>query len=413
MTIDRSQRPSPSVSATLFSEGTTGWGNDKNQWIVVTNTNGVKRWKKINNQTKKTKSAKSRSTKSRSRRTSKKKTTKSRSRRKSRKQTLRIEAYQKQEKNEKIYITDQATKKANVSSKKLVDNKEDLKAYFLQDETGKIDKEVLETSKKWGNYFKPAFEELTQHGIISFIYPTGSVFVDDAEADTQSKIAKSDKIVKFIENYWGIHINRQGDYYYSMENVPAIWYLFPGTKATQVYVKFNLPLNEQRESAYKVFKKHYGNNYSWNKQENRAMLFVMKGEKEKKELSFIDLFLKKLRQDGIDFKVLKKGNPYGKGGDYDLQAVSSIKFKGDTSKLEKLLKDKNKYNIYNNIKLKTKKKSKTYLKQLNKEDREYYDLMSNPKFVSPDYIKIDKKNKILYVNFASGMPSATYLYVKN
>jgi hypothetical protein len=38
-------RPSPAVSATLFDIDTTKLGNDKNEWIVVENTRGVKRWK--------------------------------------------------------------------------------------------------------------------------------------------------------------------------------------------------------------------------------------------------------------------------------------------------------------------------------------------------------------------------------
>ena len=40
-------RPSPLESATQFKEGTKKKGNDGNMYIIVTNKNGVKRWKKV------------------------------------------------------------------------------------------------------------------------------------------------------------------------------------------------------------------------------------------------------------------------------------------------------------------------------------------------------------------------------
>lgn len=43
----KSTRPSPSKSATLFSEGTKKKGNDGLYWIVITTKTGVKRWKKM------------------------------------------------------------------------------------------------------------------------------------------------------------------------------------------------------------------------------------------------------------------------------------------------------------------------------------------------------------------------------
>ena len=41
----KTNRPSPSESATLFRVGITKKGNDDNIWIIVKNKNGVKRWK--------------------------------------------------------------------------------------------------------------------------------------------------------------------------------------------------------------------------------------------------------------------------------------------------------------------------------------------------------------------------------
>lgn len=43
----RKNRPSPSVSATLFNVGIKKKGGDGNMWIVVKNKNGVKRWKRV------------------------------------------------------------------------------------------------------------------------------------------------------------------------------------------------------------------------------------------------------------------------------------------------------------------------------------------------------------------------------
>lgn len=40
-------RKAPSKSATLFKIGTIKRGNDGNNWIIVTNNNGVHRWQKV------------------------------------------------------------------------------------------------------------------------------------------------------------------------------------------------------------------------------------------------------------------------------------------------------------------------------------------------------------------------------
>ena len=44
---DKSNRPSPSQSATLFKVGTKKKGNDGNIWIIKKNKNGVNRWSKV------------------------------------------------------------------------------------------------------------------------------------------------------------------------------------------------------------------------------------------------------------------------------------------------------------------------------------------------------------------------------
>jgi hypothetical protein len=42
-----STRKAPSKSATLFKKGTIKKGNDGNNWIIVTTSNGIQRWKKV------------------------------------------------------------------------------------------------------------------------------------------------------------------------------------------------------------------------------------------------------------------------------------------------------------------------------------------------------------------------------
>ena len=42
-----STRKAPSKSATLFKNGTIKKGNDGNNWIIVTTSNGIQRWKKV------------------------------------------------------------------------------------------------------------------------------------------------------------------------------------------------------------------------------------------------------------------------------------------------------------------------------------------------------------------------------
>lgn len=43
----KKERPSPSESATLFNIGTKKIGNDKNEWIIKENKNGVKKWSRV------------------------------------------------------------------------------------------------------------------------------------------------------------------------------------------------------------------------------------------------------------------------------------------------------------------------------------------------------------------------------
>ncbi len=66
-------RKGPEESATLFSVGTKKKGNDGNMWVIVKNKNGVKRWQKKTNKSRKSYTKKSRKSTKKSR---KSKTTK-------------------------------------------------------------------------------------------------------------------------------------------------------------------------------------------------------------------------------------------------------------------------------------------------------------------------------------------------
>ncbi len=53
-------RKAPTTSATLFKRGTVKTGNDGNKWIIIADTRGVQRWRKIDATTRKTRTMKRR-----------------------------------------------------------------------------------------------------------------------------------------------------------------------------------------------------------------------------------------------------------------------------------------------------------------------------------------------------------------
>jgi predicted molibdopterin-dependent oxidoreductase YjgC len=58
-----SSRKAPSKSATLFKNGTIKKGNDGNKWVIVTTSNGIRRWKKMSTGVSTTKTTKKNKTK--------------------------------------------------------------------------------------------------------------------------------------------------------------------------------------------------------------------------------------------------------------------------------------------------------------------------------------------------------------
>jgi hypothetical protein len=53
-------RKAPTASATLFKRGTIKTGNDGNKWVIVADTHGVQRWRKIDATTRKNQTMKRR-----------------------------------------------------------------------------------------------------------------------------------------------------------------------------------------------------------------------------------------------------------------------------------------------------------------------------------------------------------------
>jgi hypothetical protein len=152
-------RPSPSNSATEFPVNTIRLGNDGNDWIIVKNINGVKKWNKF-----------------------------------------------------KIETIDHV------------------------------------------KYFKNAFNELSEHGIITFNKPMGDYFVDYAWEDVENELKKQ-KYHKMAKDLWN-----ETD----PDNYPVIFYMKPSDRPLSIFLRHNLPQKKQKQIATKILKKHFGNNFSWN-----------------------------------------------------------------------------------------------------------------------------------------------------
>jgi len=251
-------------------------------------------------------------------------------------------------------------------------NKKDLINDYMLDENGNPIDKLQKSTKKWVKYLDPAFTELAKNNIMAFMYPLGRSWIDDAWEYVDEKICK----IFNIEND-------------SEENIPYIFYMAPDENQTQIYLKFNLPLEEQRELAYKIMEKHFGENFSWSKKYVDSMILAIKNEKIKIKPKCIDLFVQKLVSDNHDVKIIKRG--IFDNGEYDDEAVSIIQFEGDHKKLEKDLTDKNKY----------------YLSP-DRRKKQYQD-----GWIDASQFRIDKKNKLLYVNLAVQIETETYNYISD
>lgn len=211
--MERENRPSPSVSATIFKIGTIKKGNDGNMWVIKENANGVKRW-----------------TKQTSKQTAK--------------QTSKRNSKRNSKTNSKTNVV--SNKNISINYIDIIDNIKDLHAGHMRDENEKLIPEYQEAAKKWREYLKPAFEELLEYGIVAFLYPLGRSWIDSAWEDVGKRIGTTKKIIDFYKNY-GFTVNpkleKETDIFsfiLHIDNLPFIFYMAPSATTTQLYLKFNL-----------------------------------------------------------------------------------------------------------------------------------------------------------------------------
>lgn len=271
-------RPSPSESSTQFSLGVQKKGNDGNTWIVVSNKNGVHRWKKID-------------------------------------------------------------KSDNKSAKVLYDNKEQfidmLKSYELS--KAEHDKITLK-SDVWAEYLKPAAKQLMDEGILLFIYPMGYYWTDNTEEDLEDYVQNNKSIISFFEKYYNIKINTKSEYFYDeLDKLPIMYYL--ATTSDDIYIKHNLPKKEMQNYVKDIFKKIYSTDYKWDGKSYKAIHIHMKGTKKTYDKSFVQILAEKLRKDvNANFKIIKRGvtgDPNSEKA--ELKNISIIKFDTDERTLKNLL----------------------------------------------------------------------------
>ena len=179
------------------------------------------------------------------------------------------------------------------------------------------------------------------------------------------------------------------DTHYNSLNMPYLFYMASYINEEQIYLKFNLPLVEQQEIVYTVMKKHFGENYEWDKSHASTMLVAMKGKQIKIKDSFLELFIKKLSNDGCSIQIIRKDIPVDDG--YIDECVIILKFEGEPKILENILQDKNKYYL----------RPSRYIKSI------------EPFFVDCSDYMIDKEEKLLFINFSVNIECETYNYIKN
>lgn len=282
-------RPSPSESATKFKEGQKKKGNNGNMWEVIVAKNGVKRWKEI-------------------------KTTKT-IKKFYNNFTYARKFYDEYEKNAQIgeLFTD-------------LNKKEQLK--FISN--------MKKTINKWAKYLKPAYDELMKNGIVSLLYPTQIRFIDWASDDAIEYIRNNKDLIKFLEKRWNVKFDFKYDY---DPNVPHLYYMIPSNETNEIYLKHNLNKKEQVETVDKVFTKHFGKKYLWNKQSNKSIKIKLKDIRSKPSKSYIQMIREKLRKDGIATTIIQKGyrEPYT-GDKMDPKKMTILKFSVSEKKIEDQLK---------------------------------------------------------------------------
>lgn len=163
---------------------------------------------------------------------------------------------------------------------KFIHNKKDLKASFMyyipEEHKDKSNPEKYKEYNitayngaiKYASYVQKAFEDLYNHGIIAFIYPTGSFFIDWAWEDTENKIKNMLGRDKYMKKHWNEGYEEDKDGY---PNVPYMFYMCPSETMNEIYIKHALPTKEQKKVVYDIMKKHFGNNVVWNRSDRKAI----------------------------------------------------------------------------------------------------------------------------------------------
>jgi hypothetical protein len=273
----KSSRKSPSASATLYPVGTTKKGNDGNMWIVIKTKNNIQRWKLIQKNTKKNTNTPTNSRSS-------------------------AAAANKLYNNRAIY---------NKLSKFWAEKSE------LSD--------IKKSSEKWSRILEKVADELIDEGVLLFIYPMGYYFADYAQKDLEDYIQKNKAILKYYSKF-GTDLDPSVDFFFDeLQKVSFIFYLAVPSDSSSINLNHNIVNKNQVALVHKIFKKHFGNNFIWNKSNKVSMELVLPGKpRDSKRKSFPEMLIDKLKKDtkNKSYKFIKKG----KISDKEEEQISVIQF---------------------------------------------------------------------------------------
>ncbi len=247
----------------------------------------------------------------------------------------------------------------------------------LMEKTAESPKELITASAKWAKIFTPIAKQLLPLGVILFTYPMGYYYADYAEDNLVDYIKKSKKITEFYEKFYDIDMTNFD--YDELEKISYIYYLAVDEEVTELCLKHNITTKKLRTECYDIFENHVGDRLEWNKSTRSAICVTLPGHKKVKEVSFIQLFMSKIKKDVGRVKVIKKGTIRRDGTIVPTTIdISDV----DQSELEKKLR------------------SLGMSKSILKKNRGVI-VTENEYFIIPHL-------KLLFVNFIEGMSAFTY-----
>jgi hypothetical protein len=313
-------RPSPSESAILYNIGDKKIGNDGNVWIITINKNGIKKW--IRNNTN----------------------------------------------SNKIMLYDNKTYSLNLSK-----------------DWGKDANELIISSNKWAKKLIPIAKRLLNYGIILFIYPMGYYYIDYAEEDNIEYIKNNTSIIKYYEDFYKIKINKKNvNFYEELNKVSYIFYLATNEQSKYICLYHNLVGTNIYNNCYNIFLKYWKGELKWDKSDMKSICISLPGYKIKKEISFTQLFINKIKKDLGLIKIINRGKIKNNG---DIIPTKINYGSIPTKNLEKKLKE---YGL-----------RRSNLKKAYRH------------IIYEDYYLIIPEEKILYINFLQGMGSRIYDNITN